>query len=249
MNSFVLPPNEQIHPLTRGCSPRPWSLFIVFCVFLIAAGGALPFILGRVINISTRLEHQLDDYNEATIWGDLSESDIAAAQTQLTAFTVSLLFLLQPIKGTLTDGTQDYVRTWTLSTFTDRSSLPTAVKLKYNEDNVYFAELTESQLKPNGKGMGTFVQNGTISDMDDVTVPPVQSMSEGSLLRYVNRRRCETGNSHFSLHMIGHLVGELGCTARNFRSPRNICKWNGWSEVNAANLPPVSLARMTFSHT
>ena len=51
--------------------------------------GALPFILGRVIDISTRLERQLRTYTETTIWGDLSESDIAAADAQLEAFTVS----------------------------------------------------------------------------------------------------------------------------------------------------------------
>jgi len=57
---------------------------------LILAAAALPFILGRVINISTRLEHQLQTYTETTIWGDLSESDIAAADAQLKAFTASL---------------------------------------------------------------------------------------------------------------------------------------------------------------
>ena len=72
------------------CSPRPWSFFIAFYVCLIFSAGALPFILGRVINISTRSEHQLDAYTEATIWGDLSESDVAAANAQLGAFTVSL---------------------------------------------------------------------------------------------------------------------------------------------------------------
>ena len=61
---------------------------MVFYVFLILMAGSLPFILGRVINISTRLEHQLQAYTESTIWGDLSESDIAAADTQLGAFTV-----------------------------------------------------------------------------------------------------------------------------------------------------------------
>ena len=52
---------------------------------------SLPFILGRVVDISTRLEHQLESYTEVTIWGDLSESDIAAADSQLDAFTVSTL--------------------------------------------------------------------------------------------------------------------------------------------------------------
>ena len=59
--------------------------------------GALPFILGRVINISTRLEHQLQTYTEGTIYGDLSDSDVAAAEAQLDAFTVSLLHFLASI--------------------------------------------------------------------------------------------------------------------------------------------------------
>jgi len=63
-------------------------------VILILAAAALPFILGRVINISTRLEHQSRTYTEATIWGDLSESDIAAAEVRYSSYTASLpLFL------------------------------------------------------------------------------------------------------------------------------------------------------------
>jgi hypothetical protein len=74
----------------RDLSSRPWSFFIIFYVLLILAAAALPFILGRVINISTRLEHQSGTYTETTILGDLSDSDIAAARAQLRAFTVGL---------------------------------------------------------------------------------------------------------------------------------------------------------------
>lgn len=77
------------------------------------------------------------------------------------------------------------MRTWTLAAFTDRSSLPTAVRLKYNDDSVYFAELTQSQLKPDGKGLGTFAQNGTISDVDEPATPSMEGLSEGLLLKYV----------------------------------------------------------------
>jgi len=59
--------------------------------------------------------------------------------------------------------------------------------LKYNEENVYFAELTQSQLKPDGRGFGTFVQNGTVSDVDGPTTPSMEGLSEGSLLKYVDR--------------------------------------------------------------
>jgi len=82
--SFSVPPSsDHICVLKHSCdcSSRPWSFFITFYVILILAAASLPFILGRVININTRLENQLQTYTEATIWGDLSESDIAAAYT------------------------------------------------------------------------------------------------------------------------------------------------------------------------
>jgi len=82
--------------LKHACdySSRPWSLFITFYVILILAAAGFPFILGRVVNIDTRLEHQLRTYTETTIWGDLSESDINAAYDQYDSITASLpLFL------------------------------------------------------------------------------------------------------------------------------------------------------------
>jgi len=107
VRSSVPLPSDQIHVLKRpyGGSPRPWSFFIAFYVILILAAAGFPFILGRVINISTRLEHQLDTYTETTIWGDLSESDIAAADTLLGNPTASLpLFSwCQPGKSDLTE--------------------------------------------------------------------------------------------------------------------------------------------------
>jgi len=63
----------------------------------------------------------------------------------------------------------------------DRSSLPAAVRLEHNGDDVYFAELIQSQLKSDGKGLGTFV--GSTSD---VHKPAVPSMEGESLLQYVD---------------------------------------------------------------
>ena len=185
---FLSLSTDRIHVLMDpcDCSPRPWSFIIIFYVFLIFVAGALPFILGRVINISTRLEHQLKTYTEGTIYGDLSQSDIAAAASQLDAFTVSLSFWYRSW-GAPSHGAQDYVRTWTLAAFTDRSSLPTVVRMKYNDDDVYFAELIQSQLKPNGKGLGTFVQNGSVTDSDEPVVLSTGTVSEGSMLKYVDR--------------------------------------------------------------
>ena len=81
---------------------------------------------------------------------------------------------------------QAVLGTWTLAGLTDRSSLPPAVRLKYNEENVYFAELVQSQLKSDGKGLGTFVRNGTVSDVDEPATPSMEGLSEGSLLKYVD---------------------------------------------------------------
>ena len=210
------------------CSSRPWSFFIIFCVFLIFVAAALPFILGRVIDISTRLEHQLESYTEATIWGDLSESDIAAAESQLDAFTVSTPPHFFPSTlGTSSHRTQDYVRTWTLASFTDRSSLPTATRMKYGDDNVYFAELTQSQLKADGKGLGTFLQKGTIDADDGLAAPTAKSVSKGSMLKCVSHAGGETENS--CLDLVEYHVGESGCIAKSSQNPRSTCKQNNWS--------------------
>lgn len=187
MRLFVTLLTNWIHVLTDlcDCSQRPWSFIIIFYIFLIFVAGALPFILGRVINISTRLEHQLQTYTEETIYGDLSQSDVAAAESQLDAFTVSLPLFASTL-GKLSHRAQDYVRTWTLAAFTDRSSLPTVVQMKYNEDNVYFAELTASQLTANGAGMGTFIQNGTVTVPGKSVAPSTGAVSEGIMLKCVN---------------------------------------------------------------
>ena len=52
---------------------------------------------------------------------------------------------------------------------------------------MYFPELVQSQLKSDGKGLGAFVRNGTVSDLDEPTIPSMAGLSEGSLLKYVDR--------------------------------------------------------------
>jgi len=97
LSGFSIPSSsDQIRVLRHpcDCSSRPWSLFITFYVILILTAAGLPFILGRVINISTRVEHQLRTYTETTIWGDISESDNTVAAEQYSSYTASLpLFL------------------------------------------------------------------------------------------------------------------------------------------------------------
>ena len=55
---------------------------------------------------------------------------------------------------------------------------------------MYFAELIQSQLKSDGKGLGTF--DGSASDVDKPAAPSMEGPSEGSLLQYVDRGRCGT---------------------------------------------------------
>ena len=97
LSEFSVPSSShQIRVLKHPCdrSSRPWSLFVIFYAILILTAAGLPFILGRVINISTRVEHQLRTYTETTIWGDLSESDNTVAAEQYFSHTASLpLFL------------------------------------------------------------------------------------------------------------------------------------------------------------
>ena len=57
---------------------------------------------------------------------------------------------------------------------------------------MYFAELTQPQLKSDGKGLGAFLSNGTVSDVADPTAPPMEGLSEGSLLKYVDLEQCGT---------------------------------------------------------
>ena len=50
-------------------------------------------------------------------------------------------------------------------------------RAKPSKPDVYFAELTQSQLKPDGRGLGGFVQNGTVSDVDEPTTPSMEDLS------------------------------------------------------------------------
>jgi len=183
-----------------------------------------------------------------TIWGDLSESDIAAADSQLDAFTVSTLsYFFVSIFGTSSHRTQDYVRTWTLASFTDRSSLSTATRMKYGDDNVYFAELTQSQLKADGKGLGTFLQNGTISTDDGSVAPSAKTVSEGSMLKCVDDVQWEAEGSFSDL--VEHHAGESGCIAKNSQNPRSTCKWDGRSgceRYSPVASVPLSSALFTY---
>jgi len=96
-------------------------------------------------------------------------------------------FFLASTWITLPRRAQSHVEIYTLVSLTDRSSLPPPVRLKYNGDDVYFAELVQSQLKSDGKGLGTFLWNRTVFDVYEPTIPSTEGLLEGSLLKYVDR--------------------------------------------------------------
>ncbi|KAK0216238.1 hypothetical protein IW262DRAFT_1449725 [Armillaria fumosa] len=150
---------------------RPWSLAILFFLLNVTLAASLPFILGRIVNISTSVSHQHTEYQEVTIKGDLSESDISTTAALALAF-------------------HDYTLTWTLSPFASHRSLPTAISYPWNNDTVYFSEASLSQFLPDGSGFGTLTENVTTPTLgtdsasvaiDSLSTHPVEP---GSFLRY-----------------------------------------------------------------
>lgn len=74
--------------------------------------------------------------------GDLSPADVSGAQRVKFAF-------------------DEHVLTWTLGSFASTDAQASIVSFPWQNDEVYFAEATSAQLKPGGKGKGTFEQADT----------------------------------------------------------------------------------------
>ncbi|KNZ77671.1 hypothetical protein J132_04490 [Termitomyces sp. J132] len=134
--------NRTMHPATAQRSrqdydQRPWSLFIAFFLLLVLVAGTLPFILGRLINIDSNLIHQRERYEEISIKGDNSDTDIARASQLKPTF-------------------EDFALTWTMAPFSTHGGLPPVVSFSWGSDTIYFSETIMSQLLPNGSGFGTF---------------------------------------------------------------------------------------------
>ncbi|KAK0231351.1 hypothetical protein IW262DRAFT_1262876 [Armillaria fumosa] len=149
---------------------RPWSLAIIFFLLNVILAASLSFIFGRIVNIMTSVSHQRIEYQEVTVKGDLSESDISNAAALASAFN-------------------DFALTWTLSPFSAHGSLPAAISYPWNNDTVYFSEASLSQFLPDGSGFGTFTENTTTPtrSTDTASVPNDFSsgaIQPGSLLRY-----------------------------------------------------------------
>ncbi|KAK0494193.1 hypothetical protein EDD18DRAFT_1464335 [Armillaria luteobubalina] len=114
---------------------------------------------------------QHTEYQEVTVKGDLSESDISTTAALASAFN-------------------DYTLTRTLSPFAAHRSLPTAISYSWNNDTVYFSETSLSQFLPNGSGFGTLTENMTTptQDTDSASLATdsfgTNTVQPGSFLRY-----------------------------------------------------------------
>ncbi|PBK73185.1 hypothetical protein ARMSODRAFT_881019 [Armillaria solidipes] len=149
---------------------RPWSLAIIFFLLNVILAASLSFVFGRIVNIATSVSHQRIEYQEVTVKGDLSESDISNAAALAPAFN-------------------DFSLTWTLSPFSAHGSLPPAISYPWNNDTVYFSEASLSQFLPDGSGFGTFTENTTTPTRSTNTATVATDFSTGaiqpgSLLRY-----------------------------------------------------------------
>ncbi|KAF9021430.1 hypothetical protein BDZ89DRAFT_1071387 [Hymenopellis radicata] len=158
---------------------RPWSLAIAFFLLLVITAAALPFILGRIVNIYTNVSHQRVDYYEIPVKGDLSESDIASGSTLTEIFE------------------NQWAITWTLAPFSTHGSLPPAISYPWEGDMVYFSEAISSQFREGGSGFGTFKEETTTPSLDAQDTKEVSAtvtVNPGSLLRYPRwgiRTHCE----------------------------------------------------------
>lgn len=112
-------------------------------------------------------QHQFTNYREIVVPGDLSQADITRASFQGSAFQVrSLLSPLSRPIPLIHYKQQDYVRTWTLAPFASSDSQASVISFRWQNDDIYFAEATDLQLAPGGRGKGTFELNTTDAQME-----------------------------------------------------------------------------------
>ncbi|KAK1220247.1 hypothetical protein PQX77_016983 [Marasmius sp. AFHP31] len=161
----------------KAYDKRPWTLFIAFFLCTATLASILPFLLGRITDIQTKIVHDEHNYREVTVKGDLSPADIARAANLTQAFT-------------------SFTLTWTISPFSALGNLPPAISLRYQNEDVYFAEVSPGQLSPNGSGFGTFDQDTTAAsiDTDGVSERAFSQAEPGTILRFPRwgiRNRCK----------------------------------------------------------
>ncbi|CAG7848432.1 SubName: Full=Uncharacterized protein {ECO:0000313/EMBL:CCA71241.1} [Serendipita indica DSM 11827] len=152
----------------RPYDKRPWSLYVVFFIFISLLAASISFLLGRLIDITTKESWQGRTYKESTVVGDLSEEDIAAAHVHLAA-------------------QESFIQTWTLSPFGSGRQVPQPVVLQYNgQEDVYFSEVSNEFIR-GGNGYGTFKMDETGNNGKiDTTVPSgdLSGYVVGSVVRY-----------------------------------------------------------------
>ncbi|KAF9464261.1 hypothetical protein BDZ94DRAFT_1216732 [Collybia nuda] len=149
---------------------RPWSLFLAFFLLLVGVAASLPFVLGRIVIISTTVIHQREQYTEVPVKGASSDTDIASAT------------LLRPTF-------EGFVATWTLAPFSEHGGLPPVVTFDYQGDTIYFSEVILSQLLPNGSGFGTFESTTTMpvaqqKEQKEIKVDAAKTVDPGWTLRF-----------------------------------------------------------------
>ncbi|KAL0571126.1 hypothetical protein V5O48_010834 [Marasmius crinis-equi] len=162
----------------RAYDKRPWSLFIFFFLSTATLASVLPFLLGRITDIQTKIVHESRNYREVPVKADLTPDDIERAAELVKAFNT-------------------YALTWTISPFSALGNLPPAITLDHNGEDIYFAEVAPAQLRPDGTGFGTFKQETTAASIDTNRVSSDISNSDtssGTMLRFPRwgtRIRCK----------------------------------------------------------
>ncbi|KAG8757839.1 hypothetical protein FRC14_001371 [Serendipita sp. 396] len=119
----------------RPYDKRPWSIFILCFILISLVSACISFLLGRLIDISTRDDFQWKSYEEISVIGDLTPQDIELARPHYEALT-------------------SFTQTWTLNPFGSGREVPQPVLLKWGEDDVYLAEASE-EFTSGGNGFGS----------------------------------------------------------------------------------------------
>ncbi|KAG8687284.1 hypothetical protein FRC08_012066 [Ceratobasidium sp. 394] len=159
----------------RKYDQTPWTLFIMLFLFAAVISTCLVFIFGRIVDIYTKQERQLNKYYETTVIGDLSVEDTQRARV-------------------LADQAySNFNITWSLTPFSSSGLIPTGrsfteSRLKLNPqaahdvtDVVWFAETYPDQLAPSGLGFGTF-DDQLIADLSNSKAPVTES--KGQIVRW-----------------------------------------------------------------
>ncbi|KAH7335010.1 hypothetical protein B0J17DRAFT_96995 [Rhizoctonia solani] len=129
---------------------KPWALTIIVFLLVAILSACLVFVFGRIVDIYTKQERQLNRYVETYVAGDLSTEDIRKATDLYGAAYSSFNF------------------TWSLNPFASVGLLPMGRTFQVPRtehipqathnvtDTIHITETYTEQLLPNGIGFGTF---------------------------------------------------------------------------------------------